>query len=62
MNVNLYIMTREQLERYRTNCMNLCYHYTSLANIYANEIKRCTTRLCAMGADPDKPKDGTVKE
>ena len=61
MNVNLYTMTREQLEEYRSTCMNLCYHYISLANTYAAEHKRCTTRLCAMGADPDKPKDGTAE-
>lgn len=58
MNINLYSMSRAQLEEYRNTAMNLCYHYTSLANIYANEVKRCTTRLCAIGADPDKPKNG----
>lgn len=50
----IYLMTREQLEEYRVTAMNLAYHYTSLANIYANDIACATARLRELGADPDK--------
>lgn len=60
MNTNIYIMTRAQLEEYRVTAMNLAYHYTSLANIYANDCACATARLQAMGFDPDKPKDGAA--
>lgn len=50
----IYLMTREQLEEYRVTAMNLAYHYTSLANIYANDLACATARLRELGADPDK--------
>jgi len=50
----IYLMTREQLEEYRTTAMNLAYLYTSMANIYANDVACATDRLRDLGADPDK--------
>lgn len=54
---NIYLMTRVQLESYRTVCMELCYHYTSLANTYADQLKRTVDRLREI----DNPKDGTAE-
>lgn len=53
---SLHTMSVEQLDDYRNTCMNLCYQYTCLANVYADQHNRCVVRLRELGADPDKPR------
>lgn len=51
---NIYTMTCEQLASYRTVCMELCYHYTSLANTYADQLKRTVDRQRELDSEGKK--------